>query len=219
MAFQQETGDPDYRFKVVVIGSAGCGKTAMVDQLLTGKYNEQTKTTVGVDYRPYKVSINQNIIQLELWDTAGQETYKAVAKSYFRDAVGCVLVYDITSQTSFNELQFWLTQFRQLANPNACVLLVGNKVDLESQRQISSESAEQFAKDNMLQYLETSAVTAQNIKETFDKLTRTLFDYVKMGKIAIPGKPNNKGLPPDSQEPTLMDITNEMTQHSSACAC
>ncbi|OHT09584.1 Ras family protein [Tritrichomonas foetus] len=215
----QEVGDPDYRLKVVVIGAAGSGKTAMVDQLLTGKYNEVTKTTVGVDYRPYKVNISQNIIQLELWDTAGQETYKSVAKSYFRDAVGCVLVFDLTSQASFNELQFWLTQFRQLANPNAVILLVGNKLDLVEKREISADTAEQFAKDNLLTYLETSAVTSHNIKESFDRVARAMFDNIRMGKITIAGKNQNNSVPHESKEPSIIDITGEMTKHSAECAC
>lgn len=76
--------EPDYKFKICVIGSSGCGKTAMVDQLINEKFNDQTKPTVGVSYRPYCFTINDFIIQLELWDTAGQERYKSVAKTYFR---------------------------------------------------------------------------------------------------------------------------------------
>lgn len=180
-----EVKNPDYRFKVVVIGAAGSGKTAMVDQLLTGKFSEQTKTTIGVDYRPYRMDIKQNVCQLELWDTAGQETYKAVAKTYFRGAVGCILVFDLTSQASFDELQFWLSQFRLLADPNAVIVLVGNKADLEETRQVSSDAAEQFAKDHLLEYLETSAVTAQNIKESFERVSRQIFDSVQEGKLKI----------------------------------
>lgn len=179
-------GEPDYRFKVVIIGAAGSGKTAMVDRLITDKYQENTKTTVGVDYRPYRIDINQFVVQLELWDTAGQEQYKAVAKTYFRDAVGCILVYDLTEQKSFDELQFWLSQFRQLANPNAFVLLVGNKSDLADKRQVNADIAEKFAKDNLMQYLETSAVTAANIKESFERLAHGVFDLVREGKVDIP---------------------------------
>jgi small GTP-binding protein len=178
-------GEPDYRFKVVVIGAAGSGKTAIVDQLLTGQFTDQTKTTIGVDYRPYRTEFKQHVIQLELWDTAGQETYKAVAKSYFRSAIGCFIVFDTTSRSTFDELQFWLSQFRLLADSNAVILLIGNKVDLEENREVPTEMAEQFAKDHLLEYLETSAVTAQNVKEAFERVSRQIFDLVQDGKIQI----------------------------------
>ena len=213
--FMTEVNQPDYRFKVVVIGAASTGKTAIVDQLLTGKFSEQTKTTVGVDYRPYRVDVKQHVCQLELWDTAGQEQYKAVAKTYFRAAVGCVLVFDVTSQASFDDLQFWLSQFRLLADPNAIVLLVGNKVDLESARQVQPDVAEQFAKDHLLEYLETSAVTAMNIKEVFEKLTREIFDAVQQGKLKIAkvGEKKHKHHHDESE----LDIGTELASHSGGC--
>ncbi|KAK8884209.1 hypothetical protein M9Y10_043315 [Tritrichomonas musculus] len=210
--------DPDYKFKICVIGSAGCGKTAMVDQLINGSFSEQTKTTVGVDYRPYQFTIKDYIVQLELWDTAGQETYKSVAKTYFRNACGCVLVFDTTEQASFNELTFWLQQFRQLADPNALILLVGNKVDLENKRQIQPDVAEQFAKDNMLSYLETSALTGQNIRETFERIAHGLFDLVKSGKLQTKG--GSKTVLPQENEPTLTEIADELPNITGGgCGC
>jgi small GTP-binding protein len=179
-------GDPDYHFKVVIIGAAGTGKTALVDQLLTGQFSPHPKPTIGVYYRPYVTTVSDATIQLELWDTAGQETYKSVARTYFRGCVGAILVFDITSEPSFDELQFWLTQFRTIADPNAFVLLVGNKIDRECDRRIDPESAEQFARDHVLSYLETSALTAVNVKEVFEKISRELLGLVQMEKLARP---------------------------------
>ncbi|OHT03763.1 Ras family protein [Tritrichomonas foetus] len=207
--------DPDYKFKICVIGSAGCGKTAMVDQLITHKFQEQTKTTVGVDYRPYQFTINDFIIQLELWDTAGQEQYKAVAKTYFRNATGCVLVFDTTDQASFNELSFWLQQFRQLADPNAMILLVGNKIDLEDKRQIQPDVAEQFAKDNLLVYVETSALTGHNIKETFERVAHGLFDLVKTNKLNVKSAAQANAVPKER----VMDLSAEIPNVTGACLC
>jgi small GTP-binding protein len=209
--------DPDYRFKVVLIGSAGSGKTTIVNQLLTGQFTPYTKTTVGVDYRPYRLDVKQNVIQLELWDTAGQEAYRAVAKTYFRGAVGCVLVFDTTSQESFDELSFWLGQFRQLGDPNAFALLAGNKIDLVGRRQVSSEAAEQFAADNLIDYLEASAATSQNIKETFERLARGILDGVMAGKLDIAReKPRKKGI---ARQAVTVDVTQPPERHSEACEC
>lgn len=211
--------EPDYKFKICVIGSAGCGKSCMVDQLINKKLSDEVKPTVGVEYRPYQFTINDYIIQLELWDTAGQERYNAVTKTYFRSAVGCVLVYDTTQQSSFNELTFWLNQFRQFADPNAIIILVGNKIDLEDKREIQSDVAEQFAKDNMLTYVETSAVTGQNIRETFERVAHGLFDLVKSGKLQTKSG-NNQTTLPDSNEPGIADLAGEIPMvDGGACAC
>jgi small GTP-binding protein len=211
--------EPDYRFKVVIIGAAGSGKTAMVDQLTTGEFHDSTRTTVGVDYRTFRLDVQQHVVQLELWDTAGQETYRAIAKTYFRSALGCVLVYDTTSQTSFDELQYWFGQFRELASPNALVLLAGNKIDLEGNRQVSPEVAEQFAKDHFLEYLETSAATATNIREVFEKLGRGIFELVQSGKLQIPriGDKKKVVLNPDDQ--AAEDVQAELARHSMGCLC
>lgn len=194
----------DFKYKVCVIGAAGSGKTALVEQLINKKFSEATKTTVGVDFCPYRIDYKEHILRLEIWDTAGQEQYKAVAKTYFRNALGCVLCFDTTDVQSFNDLPFWLGQFRELANSNAVILLVGTKADLEDQRQISLETAEQFAKDNLLVYTETSALTGKNVKETFEKLAHQLFDMSKEGKIGNVTK-NNQTESADS-----VDLAEEM---------
>jgi small GTP-binding protein len=213
--------DPDYRFKVVIIGAAGSGKTAMVDQLLTGEFQSATRTTVGVDYRSFRIDVKQNVIDLELWDTAGQETYRSIAKTYFRSALGCVLVYDTTSQASFDELQYWFGQFRELANPNSLVLLAGNKIDLENERQVSPEGAEQFAKDHFLEYIETSAATAQNIKEVFQKLGRGIFDLVEAGKLQVArvGEKKKVAKVDEPDDLATAELGAELAKHGVGCLC
>lgn len=214
-------GEPDYRFKVVVIGAPGSGKTALVDQLIEKKFNEKPKTTVGVDYRPYRVDVEEFVVQLELWDTAGQESYKAVAKTYFRDAVGCVLVYDVTSQHSFDELSFWLNQFRELADPKSVIILVGNKVDLESERVISQETGENYAKSSNMLYYETSAVTAQNVSTVFNTLGQNIFKLVRAGEMFV-NKSGHATKKPEQEKTAAqrsVDLTREMEGMNTPCAC
>ena len=213
-------GIPDYKFKICVIGATSTGKTTIVDRLVSGEFNGNIKATVGVEYKPFRFAIGEYLCQLELWDTAGQETYKSIAKSYFRQAVGCILVFDLTKQSSFDELQYWLEQFRQLASPNAVILLVGNKADLEDQRQISTDTAEQFAHDNLLNYSETSAVNGKNILEVFQRLTKEIFDLVRAQKIFVDGTGHaiQKG---DAQEAQRCDLQEEIAEVETKkkCAC
>lgn len=209
-------GEADYKFKIVVIGAAGSGKTAIVDQLIDKKFSEKPKTTVGVDYRPYRLKNGAFLTQLELWDTAGQENYKAIAKTYFRNAVGCVLVFDVTSQASFDELSMWLQTYKELADPASVILLVGNKTDLEKERVISAETAENFAKEKDLEYYETSAVSGQNIQEVFDRIGHKLFDLVKLEKIFVDksGRATQKSEQKESNNVDLADA-----EPVKACAC
>ena len=211
-------GEADYKYKVVIIGAAGSGKTAIVDQLIEKKFSEKPKTTVGVDYRPYRIKIEPFLVQLELWDTAGQENYKSIAKTYFRNSVGCVLVFDVTNQQSFDDLSFWLQTYRELGDPHSEIILVGNKTDLEEQRVISADAAEGFAKENELHYYETSAVSGKNIPEVFDRLAHQIFDLVKMEKLVI-DKSGRAASTKQDQKTENLALTGEVDKLSNGCAC
>jgi Ras-related protein Rab-11A len=202
-------GEADYRFKVVVIGAAGTGKTALVDRLITGHFSSHSRSTIGVAYHPYRAQISDATVQLDLWDTAGQETYKSVARSYFRGSVGAILVFDITSDASFDELQFWLAQFRHLADPNALVLLVGNKADRADQRCIDPEAAEQFARDHVVSYIETSALTAKNVSEAFEKMARGILELVVMERLQAGRQPAKAQREFVSKWPSVWDPAQE----------
>ena len=171
--------------KICLIGTSGVGKTSLVTKLLTNDFDERNLPTVGVEFRTQKITIDGKAIALDIWDSAGQEKYKAVVKSYFREAVGCLLVFDITSPSSFNELGSWLNEFHQYAHPSAFILLIGNKCDLEEKRVITPLVAEQFADENKLIYIETSACNGKNVKETFERLAGGVIKLIDEKKIII----------------------------------
>lgn len=116
-------------------------------------------------------------------DTAGQERFRSVTRSYYRGAAGALLVYDIASRDSFNALQNWLTDARNLASPNIIIVLVGNKKDLEAQREVSFQEASQFARENELIFLECSAFSGENVEETFLRCARTIITNIENGEI------------------------------------
>lgn len=189
------------RFKICVIGSAGTGKSSIINKLINNTFSESTEATVGVDFHTLKMAIdNETTINLDIWDSAGQERYKSVAKGYFRDAHGCVLVFDITNPSSFNELSYWLNEFRLLAHENAFILLIGNKKDLEDKRQISPQTAEEYAQEKSLIYLETSAYDGTNIKETFERLAQGIIDLVQNKKIVITAPIHQKEIQKENKD-------------------
>jgi small GTP-binding protein len=157
---------------------------------------------VGVEFKSFVVPLEGQSVKLQIWDTAGQERFKSVSKAYLRDAVGALLVYDVTAQGSFDELGGWLTDLRQLCNPNACILLIGNKCDLEGDRQVGGEIVSGFAEMHRLEYLETSAKSGQNITETFTRLAYGIANRVAGGQIEViqpASKPFALDLPPAEQ--------------------
>jgi small GTP-binding protein len=151
------TPDLPVQFKFIVIGASGSGKTSIVRRLCEGKYAKGLQSTVGIEYFTHVATVSGRTVKMMIWDTAGQERFYAVAKAYFRSAVGVILVFDIADRTSFDQLPRWLRDARTEADPHCTVYLVGNKLDLEQRRTVSRTEAENFAKTHKLQYIETSA--------------------------------------------------------------
>ena len=172
-------------FKIVVVGSSGVGKSAIVQRLIDGTFREEGQSTVGVEFKSFVCPLDDQSVKLQIWDTAGQERFKSVSKAYFRNAVGAILVYDITNETSFEDLTNWLNDLQSLCNPNAYILLVGNKGDLENQRQVGVQQAKDFAEQHKLEYLETSALSGQNVTESFTRLAYGVATRVNSGQIQI----------------------------------
>ena len=189
-------------YKIVVVGASGVGKTALVQRLTEDIFTGKTATTIGVEFKTYPCNVFDDPIKLNIWDTAGQEKFRSVSKAYFRNAVGAILVYSVDSRNSFDELSRWLNDLQSLSLPNAAILLVGNKNDLEN-REVSAAEGQLFATRNGLEFMEASAQSAFHVKEAFIKLAQQIHQKVKSGEIV--GQFQTSARPPISllpQEPT-----------------
>jgi small GTP-binding protein len=171
------------QFKFIVIGSTGTGKTSIVRRLCENKFVKGTQSTVGIEYFTNVVNLGGRAVKMMIWDTAGQERFYTIAKAYFRGALGVILVFDITDRKTFDGLPRWLRDARQEADPHCTVMLVGNKVDLAEDRVVSQEDAEDFAKANDMQYIETSAAKDINIKDAFHQTAADLMKKAASGVI------------------------------------
>jgi small GTP-binding protein len=174
-----------HQFKVVVVGSSGVGKTSLVDFLQTGSFRDESQPTIGVQFKTYSLEADGEAIKLQIWDTAGQERFRAIAKAYFRNAVGGILVFDLTHRQSFDDLHLWISDLTALCAANAHVVLVGNKADLADAREIVEAEAQAFAQRYNLAYLETSAKTGANVAETVVRLATEILRKVKDGQIVL----------------------------------
>lgn len=170
-------------YKFIVIGSSAVGKTAILKRLVEDEFEQALAPTVGVEYSSYLLDVDSTKVKLQIWDTAGQERFRSISKTYFRNAVGVILVFDLTEQKSFEDVNGWLNDVHQHCSPDCEILLVGNKVDLEDKRIVTISEAEQFAKHHQISYIETSAQNGHNIKEAFVK---TATELVRKGMKSSP---------------------------------
>jgi small GTP-binding protein len=151
--------------KYIVIGSSGVGKTSILMRFDSEVFREDVQPTIGVDFFVATVNVGGSPFKLHLWDTAGQERFRSISKSYFRSAMGVLIVFDLTDRKSFDDMTQWLTDVHNLCDPNVAVTLFGNKRDLEDSRAVSRSEAASFASLHQLKYFETSALLGDNISE------------------------------------------------------
>ncbi|CAM9460348.1 unnamed protein product [Phaeothamnion confervicola] len=170
-----------YLFKYIIIGDTGVGKSCLLLQFTDKRFQPVHDLTIGVEFGARMINIDNRQIKLQIWDTAGQESFRSITRSYYRGAAGALLVYDITRRDTFNHLTRWLEEARQNSNSNMVIMLIGNKSDLEHRRAVSTKEGEQFAEENGLIFLETSAKTAANVEAAFIKTAEKIYDNILSG--------------------------------------
>ena len=139
----------DFIFKIVLIGEHGVGKTQLITRYTANEFNANSSTTLGVEFTAKTVNIDSKVIGAQIWDTAGQEKYKSLTMIYYKGAVGAIMVFDLTKRITFDKIRTqWFTELKNFSNPDIIVMLIGNKVDLKDQREVTTNEATLFAKDN-----------------------------------------------------------------------
>ncbi|XP_044041489.1 EF-hand calcium-binding domain-containing protein 4B isoform X2 [Siniperca chuatsi] len=167
---------PDRLFKVVLVGNSSVGKTSLLRSFCEGRFHPSTTATVGIDYSVKTLTLDNMQVAMQLWDTAGQERYRSITKQFFRKADGVVVMYDVTVEESFKAVQPWLTNVQDAAGEGIPVLLLGNKMDMDGDREVSFKEAEQLAYENKVMFFEVSAYTAKNVTESLTHLARVLME-------------------------------------------
>uniref|UniRef100_A0A7R9VA95 Uncharacterized protein n=1 Tax=Chlamydomonas euryale TaxID=1486919 RepID=A0A7R9VA95_9CHLO len=170
-----------YLFKYIIIGDTGVGKSCLLLQFTDKRFQPVHDLTIGVEFGARMISIDGKQIKLQIWDTAGQESFRSITRSYYRGAAGALLVYDITRRETFMHLASWLEDARQHANPNMTIMLIGNKSDLSHRRAVTTEEGEAFAREHGLIFLETSARTAHNVEDAFVNTSREIYAKIQDG--------------------------------------
>jgi len=169
----------DHLFRYIIVGDMAVGKSCILLQFTDNKFRHQHELTIGVEFGAKTIEINGKQIKIQIWDTAGQEAFQAITRTYYKGAIGALLVYDITRRETFTHVTKWLDDVRTNSSKNVTVILIGNKKDLEDKRQVSYEEGEAFAKENGLMFLETSAKTAYNVVESFNLSAQCILNNIE----------------------------------------
>ena len=161
----------DCVYKVLLLGDSTVGKTCFLMKYTDKSFQEVHMSTIGLDYRLKTMTLkNGKNIKLQIWDTAGQDRFRAITKNYYKGANGIILIYDVTSIQTYENVKNWITQIREEASKNVVIYIAGNKIDMEEERKVSKDEGKKLADELGFPFVETSAKTGINVNETFEDL-------------------------------------------------
>mmetsp|Transcript_28352 Transcript_28352/g.81484 ORF Transcript_28352/g.81484 Transcript_28352/m.81484 type:complete len:217 (+) Transcript_28352:94-744(+) len=166
--------DYDHLFKLVLIGDSGAGKSCLLLRFADDAFTDSYITTIGVDFRFKTIPVDKKTIKLQIWDTAGQERFRTITSAYYRGADGIILVYDICDRESFAHVDDWLNEVNRYVNESTCKILIGNKCDMASERQVPTEEASKKAEELGIAFIEASAKDATNVEAAFQMMSGEL---------------------------------------------
>jgi small GTP-binding protein len=164
----------DRSLKIVVIGESGVGKSCFLLRFVKDTFEEQHPSTLGIEFLSKVVQTENQRVQLQLWDTAGQELFRSVTRGYYRGSSGALVIFDLTNRESFEKIDRWIQDVRSLARPDVILVLLGNKSDLDTQCRVRTEEADAYAKENGIKFFEVSAKTGANVGAAVDYLVQQI---------------------------------------------
>jgi len=175
-----------YLFDFVIVGETGVGKSCILTQFTDQKFNKSHEATIGIDFGVQMVTIDDEPIKINIWDTAGQETFLSLTKSYIRERAACLIVYDITSSESFTKVKKWVEFVNNNASTEMVVILVGNKLDLQNSRAVTREEAQEYASNHNIDFIEVSAKDSQEqCANVFTRASRQVCEKIKQNALGL----------------------------------
>lgn len=173
----------NYLMKFILIGNSGVGKSCMLFQFIEDKFKNGIEPTIGIEFGTKIMDIKEKIVRLQIWDSAGQENYRSITRSYYRNTICAFLVYDTSSRKSFEDIKIWLEEAKTYGNKSMYFVLIGNKCDLRESREVPLVDGEIFAKENQMIFFETSAKENVNVFKAFESVVECIVADIKKGKI------------------------------------
>ena len=171
-------GNYNYIIKFIIIGDAAVGKSNLLVRYTSGQFKEEYQLTIGVEFGSNNVIIGDNTYRIQIWDTAGQENFRSITRSYYKNTACAIIVYEISNKKSFENISSWIEECKNTAPKSILMVLVGNKCDLDN-REVTEEEGREFAEKNGMLFFETSAKTGKNVEELFKESVKVIDQKIK----------------------------------------
>ena len=207
----------DYLLKYIIIGDSYVGKSTILRKFVHGEFNKEYQATIGVEFGVKNIDIKNKTYRIQIWDTAGQENYKSITKSYYKHSACSIIVYDITSQKSFQNVLSWIEDCKRECSKSVFMILVGNKIDLEDKREVTTEEGQELAERYNMLFLETSALKGDYIQELFTKSVEEISKKIEKGEYDLEDK--DSGIQEGSKGKKNIDIKNSDTKKKKKKFC
>ena len=177
----------DCVYKVLLLGDSTVGKTCVLLKYTDKIFQDTHMMTIGLDYRLKTMKLqNGQDVKLQIWDTAGQDRFRSITKNYYKGSNGIILIYDVTSLKTFENVKSWVSQIHEEISDKVVIYLVGNKVDMEEERKVTTEEGQKLAEELGVPFIETSAKSGLNIDEIFNDIVERI--HKAFGNIKKPTK-------------------------------
>ena len=169
----------NYLLKFIIIGDPAVGKSNILLKYVHNKFVNEYQSTVGVEFGAKNIIIEGQIFRIQIWDTTGQENFRCLTRSYFKNSVCAIITYDITNKQSFDNIQDWINEVKNQVSDKVLLVLVGNKIDLENERIVNYDEGKKFAEDNDMLFIETSALNGNGINQLFNMCCNDIYEKIK----------------------------------------
>ena len=178
---QQQNSDYSYSVKYIIVGDSSVGKSNILLRFSRNVFDPGHQATLGIEFANKHILYNNIDYLVQVWDTAGQENFRSVTRAYYKASAVAMVVYDITNEESFQNIQSWIKDCKDLAPKTVQMVLIGNKSDLEESRVITKERGEELARENRMMFFETSALNGNGVEEAFQKSIELVDQKIRSG--------------------------------------